>query len=96
MEYIAFIHRNEQTSSSEEEWARFIALAKESGLFRGGSVIGGRSVVGKKDVPDTTAYIAGYMRFESDSLEALEKLLAHHPEVVHGGSVELCELPKTS
>lgn len=34
------------------------------------------------------------MRFDADSLEAVTLLLERHPLVVHGGSVELCEMPR--
>ena len=95
MDYIAFMHRNEQTPSDKEEWDHFFELAKESGLFRGGSAIGKRSIVGKEGVPDTTINIGGFMRFESQTLEELNKLLQHHPGVKHGGTVEVCELPRT-
>jgi len=95
MDYIAFMHRNEQTPSGKEEWDHFFEIAKASGLFRGGSAIGDRSVVGNQDVPNTTINIGGFMRFESETLEALNTLLQHHPGVKHGGSVEVCELPKT-
>lgn len=96
MDYIAFMHRNEQTPSGNEEWENFFELAKASGLFRGRSAIGKRIVVGKQDVPDTTINIGGYMRFEADTFEELNNLLQHHPGVKHGGAVEVCELPRTS
>jgi hypothetical protein len=42
-----------------------------------------------------TEGIDGFMRFDADSLEALTDLLKHHPTVVHGGTIEICEMPKT-
>ena len=35
------------------------------------------------------------MRFDADSLDALTDLLKCHPTVVHGGTIEICEMPKT-
>jgi hypothetical protein len=35
------------------------------------------------------------MRFDADDKQALLDLLATHPNLVHGGTVELCELPKS-
>jgi hypothetical protein len=35
------------------------------------------------------------MRFDSDNKQALLDLLKSHPAVAHGGSVELCEMPKS-
>ena len=63
----------------------FFAVARESGVFQGGS----------GDVADITERIDGFMRFDADSLEALTDLLKRHPTVVHGGTIEICEMPKT-
>ncbi len=93
MEYIAFMHRNTESPAADEEWADFIELAKNSGIFRGGSEIGARFIVGPSAVPDVTVSIDGFMRFESDSRDVLETLLEKHPTVVHGGTVEICEMP---
>ena len=95
MEYITFMHTNTDSRPTSEEWENFFTLARESGLFKGGSAIGKRSAVGSKEVPDTTDHIGGYMRFDSEKLEDLEELLIKHPTVVHGGTIEICELPKT-
>ena len=95
MEYILFIHNNTDSETKKEDWGRFFDLALESGLFQGGSVIGNRIQFGGKVVEDTTKSISGYMRFESESLEPLEQLLAEHPVLKSGGSLELCELPKS-
>ncbi len=35
------------------------------------------------------------MRFDSDDKEKLLELLKTHPVVVHGGTVELCEMPES-
>ena len=59
MEYIAFIHNNGDTLPSEEEWGDFLAKAKESGMFQGGSAIGQRFIIGTKQVPDSTVNIGG-------------------------------------
>ena len=98
MEYITFIHKNENPGApggTEEEWDRFFAVAKESGFFQGGSAIAQRTTIGSGEVADITERIGGFMRFDADSLEALTDLLKHHPTVVHGGTIEICEMPKT-
>ena len=95
MEYITFMHGNKVSATSPDEWERFFDLAKESGLFRGGSAIGKRWAVGDKDVPDITDNVGGFMRFDAESLDELTELLSQHPTVVHGGTVEVCEMPKT-
>jgi acetylglutamate kinase len=35
------------------------------------------------------------MRFETDEKVKLLELLQSHPVVVHGGTVELCEMPRS-
>jgi hypothetical protein len=95
MQYIALIHRNVDTQVSGGEWNPFLKRAEDSGLFRGGSAIGGRHVIGDPEIPDTAKHVGGYMRFDADELNDALDLLRHHPVVVHGGSIELCELPKT-
>ena len=54
MEYITFMHKNKDsgaTGGTEDEWDRFLEVAKESGLFRGGSAIGQRTTIGNNEVP---------------------------------------------
>ena len=79
----------------EEGWDRFFEVVKESGLFRGGSAIAQRTTSGSGGLPDTTEHIDAYMRFDAESLDALTDLLKQHPTLVHGGTVEICERPKT-
>jgi hypothetical protein len=98
MEYITFMHKNKDsgaTGGTEDEWDRFLEVAKESGLFRGGSAIGQRTTIGNIEVPDITENVGGYMRFDAASTDELTALLKQHPTVVHGGTVEICEMPKS-
>lgn len=95
MEYILLIHNNTDTPTKEEDWDKFFELARRSGLFQGGSEIGKRILLGTKETTDTTKSVAGYMRFESEDIEALTSLLNEHPVLKNGGSLELCELPTT-
>jgi len=95
MGYITFMHGNVDREPTKEQWERFFEIARESGLFRGGSAMGKRSTVGEKDVPDVTATIGGYMRFDAEGLDELIRLLRQHPTVLCGGTIEICELTKT-
>jgi hypothetical protein len=95
MEYITFMHGKKDSSPTPQEWDQFLDVANASGLFRGGSAIGQRFTVGDKEVPDITDHVGGYMRFEADSPGELTELLKQHPTVVHGGTVEVCEAPKS-
>lgn len=95
MEYILFIHKNTESPVSKEEWSSFFNAARESGMFQGGSEIGKRILLGEKSATDITKYIGGFMRFESNNLEAVKELLNKHPVLINGGTLELCEMPKT-
>ena len=94
-EYILLIQGNAKSRATPAEWDRFLTAAKASGTFCGGSVIGDREVLGDILTARPTGYIVGYMRFDTDDKAKLLKLLKRHPVVMHGGSVELCELPKS-
>lgn len=94
-QYLLLIQNNTKTKSTPAEWDAFFGAAKESGLFRGGSALGDRVVVGDSQSAQSTKHIGGYMRFDSDDHAKILDLLKKHPVVMHGGSVELCEMPKT-
>jgi hypothetical protein len=95
MEYILFIHDNTDMPTKEKDWENFFTLAKKSGLFQGGSEIGKRILLGSKEAADTTESVSGYMRFEAEDLEKLKDLLNEHPVLKCGGTLELCELPRS-
>lgn len=95
MQYVALIHRNTDTTPTSAEWEHFFAVATETGMFKGGSAIGTRHIVGRKTVPDTTRDIGGFMRFDSEDLRQLHELLERHPVIRHGGAIELCEMPQS-
>ena len=94
-QYILFIQDNTQTDSTAEEWDRFFTSAQQSGLFKGGSEIGKRVLIGDIKSAKPTDHIVGYMRFDSDDKQKIMELLEEHPVILHGGSVELCEMPKS-
>ncbi len=95
MEYILFIHKNSDSPMPADEWETFFDRARKSGMFDGGSEIGKRVELGKKSGFDVTDRIGGYMRFNAANLEKLKELLSHHPVMCHGGTLELCELPRS-
>ena len=94
-DYTPLIHKDTDTSPTSDEWNGFIKTAVESGMFKGGSAISARQKLGRKDVVDTTETIGGFMRFDAEDFDDLMALLNDHPVVKHGGTVELCEMPKT-
>lgn len=95
MEYILFIHNNTNRPTTKEEWNTFFTAAHQSGIFAGGSEIANRIQLGHKSVSDITKTIGGHMRFEAATLEEVTKLLKLHPVLLCGGTLELCEMPKT-
>lgn len=92
-QYLLLIHGNETSASTEAEWGAFFARAKASGFFSGGSEVGAKVMLGAAG--PTSDHIAGYMRFDCDDRTALLELLKLHPVVLHGGSIELCDLPRS-
>jgi hypothetical protein len=44
---------------------------------------------------ESTDHVVGYMRFDSEDRQPILDLLEKHPVLLHGGTVELCELPRS-
>lgn len=95
MEYILFIHKNIDTPTTERQWDLFFTEAKKSGVFLGGSEVTNQIKIGKKSVKNITNDIGGFMRFESEDINKILALLEKHPVIIQGGTLELCEMPKT-
>ena len=89
------MHGNTDRQATKDEWDTFFDTARTSGLFQGGSAIGERWTIGKKEAPAVSDHIVGYMRFDSENLDDLLGLLKKHPNILCGGSIEICEMPKT-
>jgi len=94
-QYILLIHGNTTTQTKPEEWDHFFMLARQSGLFKGGSEIGNRVVIGQAQALKSSDHITGFMRFDSENRQEIVELLEVHPVVLNGGAVELCEMPKS-
>lgn len=95
MKYLLLIQSNPASLPSPAEWESFITRAHGTGMFLGGSEVGAREVFGNAALHRGTSHIDGYMVFSSERREDLVALLRHHPVVLHGGAVELCELPES-
>lgn len=93
--YILLIHGNTKSAPTEEESNQFFAAARESGMFQGGSEIGRRTALGDVASMESTDHVVGYMRFDSEDRQPILDLLEKHPVLLHGGTVELCELPRS-
>ena len=81
-------------SGKAEDWPPYIERLVATGLFRGGSAFGnGRCVTSKDSRGECAA--TGYMRFEADSIDAVQSLLDGNPVLESGGAVEIHELIAT-
>lgn len=94
-QYVLLIHGNTKTRPTTDEWDEFLAVARQSGLFQGGSAIGDRITLGDTQSAKSSSHIAGCMRFDADDRQQIVNLLQKHPVIVHGGSAELCEMPRS-
>lgn len=95
MKYIAFVYKNTTTHTTAEEWQAFFDQARASGLFSGGGGFGVNYRLGNPQIDDLTEKVSGFLLFDGDDLAAVAELLESHPVVVKGGSIALCEMPKT-
>ncbi len=96
MEYILFNHKNTDSTPNIKQWDEFFIAAKESGLFLGGSEISNQIQLGDKPVRKITDSMGGFMRFEAIDKNILLTLLEKHPVIMNGGTLELCEMPKST
>lgn len=96
MEYIVFIHNNTDTATSDAMWNEFFATATASGLFQGGSEIRWLKHMETKPTEPASTNLGGFMRFVADSEQELWALLEQHPVYRCGGTLEICEMPKSS
>jgi hypothetical protein len=94
-EYLLLVHGNTKSPETAADWHQFLAAAHASGFFRGGSEVGEKLPLGELTALASSAHIVGYMRFDADDRTQLLELLRRHPTVLHGGTVELCTLPKS-
>lgn len=94
-QYILLIQDNTESDPTLAEWGEFLEAARQSGLFKGGSAIGERITIGNAETAKPSDHIGGYMRFDAEDRQEILDLLQRHPVVMHGGSVELCEMPRS-
>lgn len=76
------------------DWAIYIDRLKKAGLFRGGSALSHGLCANKQD-SNRSCTVTGFMRFEADTIEQIQALLAGNPVYESGGEVELLELIET-
>lgn len=90
-----FIMLMHDDAAADGDWGAYLTWLRASGLFQGGSSIGGGKTFRKDGVTKpVTQHITGYLRFEADDIAQVEALVAGNPVFEHGGTVEIRELPK--
>ncbi len=95
-QYMFLMHDDDAMGDMTPLWGPYIESLVSRGVMRGGSAMGGGVCMRKSgDVPAITAHIGGYIKIETDGLEAAKALLAGNPVYEAGGVVEIRELPKT-
>lgn len=84
---------------NQKQWSEFLSAARQSGVFSGGSAISRGELIGATDVSPLSERLVGHMRFNThgkvDGVEVIHQLLKLHPTVINGGTVELCEMPRS-
>ena len=83
-----------KNSQSEGDWQSYIESLMQSGKFRGGSAFSNSRCLSKA-CDNNECVATGYMRFEADSIDEIQALLAGNPTYEAGGAVEIHELIKT-
>ena len=87
MQYILFVHSNNPSPTSTDQWSQFFTAAAKSGVFTGGSAIKTGEALGVEPVQLASAAVAGYMLFEADDVNKIKSLLELHPVVIEGLSL---------
>lgn len=95
IQYLLLIHGNLKTEPTLGEWDQFFSAARQTGFFKGGSALGEKIVIGNTGPAESSDHLKGYMRFDAADRQGLVALVQKHPVVVHGGTAELFELPKS-
>jgi hypothetical protein len=88
------IMKSDEHGGNAADWAQYIELLSNSGLFRGGSALGNGVCVSQNEQSDQCV-VSGFMRFEADAIDQVLALVPGNPVIKSGGEVEVLELLKT-
>ena len=95
-DYIFFMHDDAAGETAEGAWVAYFSTLRRDGRFNGGSAIGDGVCVRKLGLaPEPTRRIVGYIRVSANSLEEARDLVRGNPVFEAGGTIEICELPRT-
>ena len=75
----------------EGDWLTYINKLKDSGMFRGGSILGNGLNISKHS-SDRKCTVTGFMRFEADNIDQVRALVEGNPDYESGGHIEILEM----
>ncbi len=91
-EYILFMH-DDGGPTADDDWGVYLTRLKESGVFQGGSSIGGGVCLSRAgEAKPISAQLSGYIKVSAETLEDAKLLVHGNPAFVAGGTVEIREL----
>jgi hypothetical protein len=94
-EYILLMH-DDASAADENGWEPYVRRLQQGGFFEGGSAIGDGVCTRKSGAaPPITRHLAGYIRVCAESIDQAQFRLTGNPVFEAGGTVEICELPRT-
>ena len=90
-EYIMLMRGVDASRTTDVQWRTYINKLIETGKFRGGSAFGNGRCLSQNST-EYKCINSGFMRFEANTIEEIEALVADNPVYQAGGEVELHEL----
>ena len=99
VDFIFLMHNDSvrrASDSDDDAWGPYIQRLKLSGLFEGGSAVGGGVCVNKAGAKvEVSTHIVGFITVQAESLDQARELLNGNPVFEAGGTVEIRDLPRT-
>ncbi|WP_068074568.1 hypothetical protein [Novosphingobium lentum] len=92
-EFMLLMHDDTLSPSDDSAWEAYFSALRASGVFDGGSSIGGGQAVRKTNpAGPVSLHINGFIRLRADSESAAMKWVESNPVFLAGGTVEVREL----
>jgi hypothetical protein len=90
------MHNDVESQTQPQEWDHYISRLRSSGSFGGGSSIG-KGIGFKKGTASEAIshWLGGYMILTAETLDDAKALVEGNPVLLHGGTVEVRDLPRS-
>ena len=96
LKFLILVHGDAKQPIPTEAWMPYLGTLKQGNHLIGGSAVaGGWSITSTTTTTNVTDWLRGFHVIIATSVEEAKRLVATHPVVVAGGTVELRELPAT-